>query len=312
MDAFFLVFGLTGLWLGSQLAVRGAQNISQHFRISPLFVGLVILAIGTDLPELSVTIAGTLKETAGADASGVVLGNAIGSILSQGTLIVGITAFFGTLAVARRMVLRDGLMMLASLVFFLISALDGTISTAEGVLLLSIYAIYLLLILQTERNRAELPRKKTNGIFWTFIYLAGGLGLLVFSSSLVVDSTLRMASAIGISQVFISILAIGLGTSLPELATSVAAVRRGEGSLAFGNLVGSCTLDALLLPGIGALIASGLPVDSALLTYDLPAALIALTLVVIMFLMTKRFDRRYALAAIILYFLFFVGRAFIL
>lgn len=302
MFAFILlVIGLAGLWGGTLLTVRGAVQLSERHGLSKGFIGLTILAIGTDLPELVVSMDGSLQLLRGVDASGVIVGNATGSALVQGTLVLGTAGLFGYLSAAPSMVRRDGLALFLMIALTTLVCLDGQVGRIEGGVMLIAYLMYFLVLVQAERRKeqeAESPGGK--GGIPPSLALAVGLVTVLLGAHVAVTEAIELAAAWGITQTLVGVLIIGAGTSLPELALSVGAAKSGHASLSVGNIIGSNIFD-LLVP-IGA-AASIHPLQVAPLTvrFDLPAVALASAALVVFLLNRRGIQRREAMAMVALY-----------
>lgn len=282
-----IIIGLVGLWLGTRWIINGAIGIAKRFNLSHSFVGLAILAVGTDLPEVFVSIKASMLHLSGIESSGIITGNAIGSSISQITFILGIAGLFLTFTMAKKDLLRDGIALLTSILLLFIFGIDGIITRLEGGILLIAYLVYYIMLLksQTEHTDDNSVGKDHSNSALAFFLLAGFL-VLIFSSHLVVENAMLVAEKWGVAQSFVGIAIIGLGTSLPELAVSVGAAIRKSAGMSVGNIIGSNIFDGFIPIGIGGVI-STTNMDSTLLKFDLPT-LLAMTLLVLIFLKTKR------------------------
>jgi len=300
LDIFLLVLGLLGLWGGTLLTVRGAVDLSERHGLSQGFIGLTVLAIGTDLPELLVSISGSVQQLQGVDASGVIVGNATGSAITQGTLVLGVAGLTGYLSVARRMVWRDGLTLLLAAAITGALAFDGRVGRFEGAVLLLAYLMYLAALLQAENHSTAEPSKRPKARMSPLFAIAVGLVTVVLSAHVVVTEGVALADAWGISQTILGVLIISAGTSLPELALAVGAARKGHASLSVGNVIGSNIFDLLVPVGLAAVI-SPLAVAPATVFVDLPAVILA-TVALLVFLLRRRgIQRPEAFALVVLY-----------
>ncbi|MDH3688728.1 MAG: hypothetical protein OEU36_04515, partial [Gammaproteobacteria bacterium] len=153
IDLIFIALGLLGLWLGTELVIKGAVNIAHHYRLSELFVGLTILSIGSDLPELAVAVNAGIRTSQGFASSGVVVGTSIGSAFGQIGLVLGVAGLAGYLTVARRYVYRHGTALLGSIVLLMITGWDGHITPKEGIVLLIGFTVYFVLLLMEEQTQ---------------------------------------------------------------------------------------------------------------------------------------------------------------
>ena len=175
LELIYLILGLIALWIGSELIVKGILNIAKHYRISHMFLGLVVLAIGTDLPELILTINSSVQKLGSTNTSGLVVGDIIGSCFSQVGLILGILSFVGLMTLTKREIKRDGVMMIASVILLLVVSYSGLISRAEGLILVLIYCMYILVVYNEEHFREKLKRAPRARWFWDSFSIIGGL-----------------------------------------------------------------------------------------------------------------------------------------
>ncbi len=295
-----LVLGLGGLWLGTELVIRGALRIANYYNLSQVFIGLTILAIGSDLPELMVAIKASALQVQGKEASGLIIGNSIGSCLNQITIVLGIGGVIGYLTLSRKSVKRDGLVLMGVMILWFLVGYDGQISRIEGISLLTVYVIYYLMLLYGEKVPQRLKQDLPKRIWQELIFLAGGMLLVIIASEMVVKSAISLAELWGVSQSFVAIVFIALGTSLPELALSISASIKKAPGLSVGNIIGSNIFDLLIPVGIGATI-SELTVESNLLFRDLVFLFIVTGIVLIFFSKTKGLQKKEAVSLIALY-----------
>jgi cation:H+ antiporter len=257
---------LTG---GAELLVRGASRLAASWGVTPLIIGLTVVAFGTSAPELAVSVrATTMGQTS------IAMGNIIGSNIFNVLFILGISAAVTPLVVSARLVRIDvPLMILASLVFWGL-ALDGWIGPVEsGLLVAALIAYTLFLIRSSRRERAAETEPAVLGesnLLVDGVSVLGGIALLVLGSHWLVEGAVAFARVIGVSELVIGLTLIAAGTSLPELATSVVASLRGQRDIAVGNVVGSNLFNILGIAGIAGLIGDGLQVPAALTAFDLP------------------------------------------
>ncbi len=279
--------GLLGLWAGTELAVRSAGQIGRRLGLSEMFLGLTVFAVGTDIAELFVAIQGALRMLQGLETSGLVVGNALGSVLAQGGVVLGVVAFFG--GVARpspdagraERPQQDAAVWLGAVVVLAAAAADGTIVRWEGTLLALGYLVYLGLLIRANRAIDKLwSNGQDRRFLLPILRLVFGLALVVFAADLVVEHGMRLAERSGIDPTAIGLFALGAGTSLPELAVSIGALARGRAALSLGNVLGSNTFDLLMPLGVGAAI-HPIEFGRASLLFDMPAnAILALYFVV--------------------------------
>ena len=300
LETILFLLGLAGLWGGTVLTVRGAVDVSERHGLSKGFIGLTILAIGTDLPELLVSVSGSIQQLRGIESSGVIVGNAIGSAMAQGTLVLGVAGLFGYLGIAPRMVRRDGITLLLAIALTSVLTLSGSVSRLEGGALVIAYLIYFVALVQAEHGSGEeIPQRDARRLSPALALLIG-LVTVVLSAHIVVTEGIWLAERSGLSQTVVGALVIALGTSLPELALSVGAARQGHASLSVGNVIGSNIFDLLIPVGVAATI-HPLTVASTTTSFDLPAVAFA-TVTLLFFMMRKRgLQRPEAFALIGLY-----------
>lgn len=285
-DLPILVLGLAGLWGGTLVAVRGAVRLSQEYGWSQGFIGLAVMAVGTDLPELVVALSGSVQELQGVEASGMIVGSAFGSALAQGTLVLGAAGLIGYLPVARRMVRRDGITLLLCVGLAAALAAGGRVGRWEGAAMVLAYAIYMVSLIHSERGDPDPSEGVPAGGPPAFLAIVVGLTVVVLSAHLVVRAGIDIAVELGVSQSLLGVLVVGLGTSLPELALSLRAAAEKRASLSVGNVIGSNIFDLLVPVGAAAMVVP-LTVDPVTLSLDLPALAVA-TAVLLVFLVRKQ------------------------
>ena len=305
MDIVLLIAGIAGLWIGTELTISSALVIAKRHHLSEFFVGLVILSIGSDLPEIAIAIDAGIKGSMGIDASNVVIGSAIGSVIGQIGLVLGLTGLLGYLTMPVGFIFRHGAMLLGATVLLYLVAWDGGISRTEGLILITMYVVYIFALLKGEEAPREPPRALVPGGINSWIVLSTGLLVLIGSSELAVRSVVGIAVTFDVSELVISLLVIGLGTSLPELSISVSAILRKKTRLSVGNIIGSTTLDTLVPIGIAAII-SPLRFDRGLLLFDLPYIFVMIVIVLVFFVRKKGLQKSGAAVILILY-LVYVG-----
>ncbi|MBA3547275.1 MAG: calcium/sodium antiporter [Nannocystis sp.] len=284
MSATILVYfciGLVLLIIGAELLVGGASRIAARLGLSPLVIGLTIVAFGTSAPELAVSTTGAL----GGQAD-LALGNVVGSSIFNVLLILGMTALVAPLTVQRQLVRIDVPIMIAVSGLCWLFALDGVVSRLDGAILaggILTYTTTLIMMSRRESARAALaaaealqpPEPPTRGLFGRLpvqlVMIVAGVAMLVLGSRWLVEGAIAVAHSLGISELVISLTIVAAGTSLPELATSVLAAFRGQRDIAVGNVVGSNIFNILCVLGFTSLIApKGVAVAPAALSFDIP------------------------------------------
>lgn len=307
---FLIVAGLVGLWIGTKMLINGALGIAKRFNLSHSFVGVAILAVGTDLPEVFITVKASILQLSGIESSGIITGNAIGSSVSQITFILGTAGLLLNFTMARNDLRRDGIALLSSIILLIIFGLDGTINRIEGIVLLLTYVIYYVFLLRNRTVNGDdtYDDKNYSGITLA-LFLLVGFSVLIFSSHLVVENAMALAEKWGVAQSFIGIVIIGLGTSLPELAVSIGAALRKSPGMSVGNIIGSNIFDGFIPIGLGATI-STTTLEGNLLKFDLPV-LFGVTFLVLIFLTTKRgISKREGIVLLIMYVLYIAAKIF--
>jgi cation:H+ antiporter len=303
----FLLLGIVGLYIGSQLALRGFENIAHHFRVSQLFIGLTVVAIGTSLPEIGVSIVGAMDILAGLDVStvsGIVVGNKIGSFLNQLTIIMGLVGLTGLMSITKRELKREGTMLVLSIILFTLVSLDLRITPLEGVGVTLAYLLYFLYLVKqearpTSSSKVEEEKPKIHPVK-DLIMIFGGMGVLLLTAELVVEGSVQLAEILNVSTSVTGLLIVGLGTGLPELTLDITALRRGSAGIAVGDMIGSNICDILFSLGAGAMI-SGFTVEPVLLLFDTPFMFLVAFLVIGLFLRNMRLERREALVLVLVY-----------
>jgi cation:H+ antiporter len=276
MSLVFFVLGLLALVAGASLLVRGAAKLAISFGISPLVVGLTVVAFGTSAPETAVSVGAALR-----GSSDIAVGNVVGSNIFNVLFILGLTALIAPLVIHRQLVRQEVPIMIGASVILAVMSLDGRIGRFDAALLAGLLVAYtVFLVVQSRRagieeNGAplgELPAASRWDRHWSVqvLLVAAGLVLLVLGADWLVDSAVAFARALGVSDLVIGLTVVAAGTSLPEVATSVVATLRGERDIAVGNVVGSNTFNILGCLGVSGLVAQGgLLVSPPLLSFDL-------------------------------------------
>ncbi len=288
MDVLTLILFVVGLALlivGAEALVRGASRLAAIMGISPLVIGLTVVAYGTGSPELAVVVQSALS-----GQSDIGLGNVVGSNISNVLFILGLSALVAPLVVSRRVVRLEVLLMIGVSFLPLILALDGNLGRPEGVLLFAgavAYNVVSLIRSRKEGGEGEQGERPTEnevgesggesrGALVQILLILVGLALLVVGSRWLVNGAVAIAEAVGLSELIIGLTVVAIGTSLPELATSMAAAARGQRDIAVGNIIGSNVFNILVVLGVaGIIIPGGVNVPSGALTFDIPVMIAA-------------------------------------
>ncbi len=259
--------GLAILVVGAEILVRGSVGTALRFGLTPLLIGLTIVAFGTSAPELVVSI-----QAASNGSDDIALGNIIGSNISNIALILGIAALIQPLKVQASIVRKDVPILLGASMLLVLFLLDGVISQLEGFFFFSgvvVFTVASIRMAKMETNAEvnaefeDVIPKKQHPLWLNIVLVVVGLGLLVLGAKWLVDGAIEIASSIGMSQAVVGLTIVAIGTSLPELATSVMAALKKEGDIAIGNVVGSNIFNILCILGITAMI---LPVSQGGIT----------------------------------------------
>lgn len=262
--------GIVLLLLGAESLVKGASRIAAVLRISPLIVGLTVVAFGTSAPEFAVGLAGALS-----GSTDVALGNVVGSNILNVLLILGIGACVAPFAVALRVVRLEVPFMVGATLLAVVMAFDGVIGLLDGIVLFGGLLVFTTVSVRKARRErtsaASADDADSRGkLTLAVVSVLVGLGLLTLGAHWLVQSAVAVAEAHGIDELIVSLVVIALGTSLPEIATTVVAARRGEGDLAVGGVVGSNLFNLLGVLGLSAMASgSGLPVQDITARVDL-------------------------------------------
>ncbi|HVL75045.1 MAG TPA: calcium/sodium antiporter [Noviherbaspirillum sp.] len=268
--------GLVALVAGAELLVRGASRLALSLGISPLVVGLTIVAFGTSAPEVAVSVGAVLE-----GQINIAVGNVVGSNIFNVLFILGLSALITPLVVHSQIIRQEVPIMIGASLLLLVQGLDGVLGLFDAALLAALLIAYtVFLILQSRREAAGEPDAGSQSTSvagkWTshwavqLLLIAAGLGLLVLGSQWLVQSAVTFARLIGVSDLVIGLTIVAAGTSMPEVATSVMAALRKERDIAIGNVVGSCTFNILGCLGIAGLAsAQGLSLAPAVLNFDI-------------------------------------------
>jgi len=278
VQALLFVAGLVLLYFGAEAMVKGAASLARALRIRPVIIGLTVVAFGTSAPELMVSLIAAVQKS-----EALAVGNVIGSNIANIALILGVAALLRPLRAERGLIRREIPMMLVASFLFYGMAWSGTISRPFGGILLAGLVGFLAYSIRTARERPRsgpadpaVPGEGTltrraalkDGLLVLF-----GLGGLLWGAQMLVSSGVFLARAVGVSEGVIGLSLVALGTSLPELATTVVAAIRKEADLGIGNIIGSNLFNILAVVGLGSL-ARPLPVESEWLLFQFPVMLV--------------------------------------
>lgn len=296
MIVLYVVGGFALLLIGGEFLVRGSVALARRLRVSPFLIGLTFVAYGTSAPELVVSL-----EAALADAPGLAVGNVVGSNIANILLVLGVAGVISAVKSDRRLLARDLPVMMIAAILFIVFARTGRIEVWHGAVMLVLLAGFTAYSYLSERRHhtrvGELREKEgeevarvPSALWLTLFFLLGGLIAVIGGAYLLVEGSVTLARSLGISEVVIGLTLVAVGSSLPELATTIVAAYRHHGEVAFGNILGSCIFNIL---GIMGLVSLAMPLQVApkLQHFDLWVMLGVLALPVLFTLLGWRLTR---------------------
>lgn len=292
MNILYILLGIVLLTAGGELLIRGALSAAIRAGISPLLSGLVIVGFGTSSPELAVSV-----EAALSSSPDISIGNVVGSNISNVLLILGVCALISPMAVQPSALRRDGLVVLAATIVFMITVIGGLLSRMDAVILLVLLAAYLTWAYISEKNpespqadiyeaEAKEVDKKPASVLGTAAAIVSGLILLIGGSNVLLRGAIGIAESYNVSEAVIGLTLVAVGTSLPELSISVLAAFRKHADVAIGNILGSNIFNLLGILGVSALI-TPLTVNPRILAFD-QWVLLGISIILLVFLFTGR------------------------
>lgn len=283
MDIITLILFILGFVLlisGAEFLVRGASRLAVTIGISPLVVGLTVVAYGTSAPELAVTVQATY-----AGQADIAIGNVVGSNIANILLVLGLSALTTPLIVDQKLVRLEIPLMIGLSFLVLFMGWDGAISRLDGIVLFAGAVAYTVFAIRQSRKESKAIQKEYEEEFdgekailkspaqvaWQFVLIGVGISMLMLGSRWLIDGAVAMAHYLGVSELIIGLTVVAVGTSLPEVATSVVASLRGERDIAVGNVVGSNIFNILSVLGLCSIVApAGINVSTAALSFDIP------------------------------------------
>lgn len=248
MIATMILAGLVLLYFGAEGLVRGSASLALRFGMTPLMVGLTIVAFGTSSPELVVSIKAAFN-----GFGDIAVGNVVGSNIFNIAVILGFAALVRPLKVKDQILRTDTPIMIAVSLLLVLFLRDRMITRPEAAILAAGIIAYMILSVHLSRKEAasaDIPAKTGKSLFLDLLFVVGGLGMLIAGSNFLVNGTVKLATYLGVSQAVIGLTIVAAGTSLPELATSVVAGIRGEDDIAIGNIIGSNIFNILCILGV--------------------------------------------------------------
>ena len=303
LQILLLILGFAMLVKGADWFVDGSSGIATKFGIPQLVIGLTIVAMGTSAPEAAVSITAALKGNAD-----ITIGNIVGSNILNILIILGISALITPLLVARSTIRIEIPFMIAVTLLLLGIGYNGTIGFWEGILLLVVFAAYLgYLFFMAKKDKKEKqsePDKKELSIVKALLWTVVCLVLIVLGINVTVDAATKIAQVLGLSERFIGLTIVALGTSLPELFTSVMAAKKGNADIAIGNIVGSNIFNILFVVGLSAVI---VPVPFAAgFRFDTIVAVFAAVLLLLCAIKERKLKRFAGILMLVSYAVYFM------
>ncbi len=267
-----LLLGLAMVICGANILVDGASSVARRTGISEFIIGLLIVGFGTSLPELVVSVTGALSRN-----SDIAVGNIIGSNIFNTSLILAVSAMIVPVAITRQNKFRDIPITILATFIVAFMGMYGGLSRVEGIALVVLFILYIIYSFRTDAPEEETDTPKDFPLYYSIILIVGGLVCLIFGGRLFVHSAEALARMIGVSDKFIAITVLAMGTSLPEFVTSIVALAKKRSQLALGNILGSNVFNLFLILGVSAIIS---PTSfSRVDVYDYAALILSIILV---------------------------------
>ncbi|MBQ2553676.1 MAG: calcium/sodium antiporter [Prevotella sp.] len=274
LNILFILVGVAAVLWGADKMTDGAVSVAQRMNIPEIVIGLTIVAMGTSAPELFVSMVSAIKGT-----PDLAVGNVVGSNIFNTLLIVGVAAMVAPMIIARSTVLKDMPITLLSSVLLLLFCMDSYISRLDALVLFAGFLAFMwYTVYLGKRGKAQVPENAAapRPMWLSLLLIVIGLACLILGSNLFVEGATYIAASLGVSQAVIGLTVVAGGTSLPELATSVVAARKGQSAIAIGNVIGSNVMNILMIVGITGLI-SPMHIEG-ITTVDLSMLIISVSL----------------------------------
>ena len=307
MEYILLIIGFVLLIKGADFFVDGASSIAGKLKVPSLIIGLTVVSIGTSMPEAAVSISASLGGT-----NAISLGNVIGSNLFNLLMVVGISALIFPVATDKDMLKRDMPFNIAITVALCAMLFDGQLSRIDAVILLLVLAAYMFILIRSAmKNRSNEEQTKVLSWVKSIIFVVLGLAAIIGGGNLVVENAKTIALNLGMGETLVGLTIVAIGTSLPELVTSIVAAKKGNSGIAMGNAVGSCIFNILFILGMAGVIK---PMESENAFIVDSAILILVSALMLLFAFTKRKTVRWEGAVCVLiyaaYTAYIIMRAF--
>ncbi|MGC9363025.1 MAG: calcium/sodium antiporter [Fidelibacterota bacterium] len=249
MYILYFLAGFVLLYYGANFLVRGSSSIAVSFGVKKIVVGLTIVALGTSMPEFVVSLFAAVE-----NVHGVSVGNIVGSNLANILLVLGLASVIRPIAAKRRIFILELPVLLIITLLFVVFCMDGLLRGFEGAIMIVLFLVYMIFIIANRKVRegadVELVPMENGHLLKNMLYSIFGIGGLVIGGQLTVRGAIGLARAFGISEVVIGLTVVAIGTSLPELFTSVLAVIKGEDEISIGNIIGSNLFNTAFVLGV--------------------------------------------------------------
>lgn len=281
MEYILLIVGFVLLIKGADLFVDGASSVAAKLKVPSLIIGLTVVSIGTSLPEAAVSVSASLSGN-----NSISLGNVIGSNIFNLLMVVGVSSAILPIVTDRDMLKRDMPINIGVTVLLGILLFDGHLSRLEALLLLLLLVAYMFLLIRSAlKNRVEAEETKVLSWAKSIVFIVLGVAAIIGGGQLVVNSAKTIAMALGMSETLVGLTVVAIGTSLPELVTSVVAARKGDSGIAMGNVIGSNLFNILFILGMAGVI-KPLTADAAFFIDT--GILLGISALMLLFAFTKR------------------------
>ena len=281
MEYILLIVGFVLLIKGADLFVDGASSVAAKLKVPSLIIGLTVVSIGTSLPEAAVSISASLSGN-----NSISLGNVIGSNIFNLLMVVGVSSAILPIVTDRDMLKRDMPINIGVTVLLGILLFDGNLSRLEALLLLLLLVAYMFLLIRSAlKNRVEAEETKVLSWAKSIVFIVLGVAAIIGGGQLVVNSAKTIAMALGMSETLVGLTVVAIGTSLPELVTSVVAARKGDSGIAMGNVIGSNLFNILFILGMAGVI-KPLTADAAFFIDT--GIMLGISALMLLFAFTKR------------------------
>lgn len=301
LETVLLLTGFLLLIKGADFFVEGSSALAKLLKVSATLIGLTIVAFGTSTPETAVSITAALR-----GSNSIAFSNIIGSNIFNLLMVIGVCALIKDMPIDKKILKKDYVFcVFLTLLLMLMIFFDKEAGRLDGIVLLLLFIIYIYIMIKTaQSNRAEIEEIRTISPLRAVLYIVGGVAAIILGGNLVVDNARIIALNFGLSETLVGLTIIAVGTSLPELVTSVVASRKGENGLALGNVVGSSIFNIAFILGFSATM-SPLKADGFIL-YDMAALLITMLVTWLLAVNDKKVSRKEGILLVSMYIAYMV------